>query len=145
MKILVPVDGSKYSMEGVRIAADYAKAKGAKVLLMTVVPFVAGMDLEISAVKWEKLRSEMKEAGEDALEKARFYLKSESVAAQTILSTATNVAEEIISVVEKEKVDLIIIGSRGLTGAKRFMLGSTATKVVSHCPCSVYVVKMSAD
>ncbi len=145
MKVLVPVDGSKYSMEGVKVAIDYAKTKGAKVFLMTVVPFVAGMDLEISAAKWDKLRAEMKQTGEDALEKARFYLKSEGVTAQTILSTANNIADEIISVVEKENIDLIIIGSRGLTGAKRFMMGSTATKVVSHCPCSVHVVKIPAE
>ncbi|MEW6108735.1 MAG: universal stress protein [Nitrospirota bacterium] len=145
MKILVPVDGSKYSMEGVKVAVDYAKTKGAKVFLMTVVPFVAGMDLEVSASKWDKLTTEMKQAGEDALEKAWLYVKSEGAVAQTILSTATNVAEEIINAVGKENINLVVIGSRGLTGAARFMLGSTASKIVNHCPCSVYVVKMPSD
>ncbi|MDP3111608.1 MAG: universal stress protein [Thermodesulfovibrionales bacterium] len=141
MKILVPVDGSKQSMEGVKVAADYAKTKKAKIYLINVVSFIPGMDLEISAHRMNDLVEEMKRAGEAVLEKASSQLKTDGITAETILSTAANAAEEIISVAEKEKVELVIIGSRGLTGAARFMLGSTASKVVRHCLCSVYVVK----
>lgn len=142
MKILVPVDGSKFSMEGLKVALDYAKTKKAEIYLVNVVPFIAGMDLELSARKREDLLEDMKKAGEEVLQKAGNFLKSEGTASHTILSTASNAAEEIISIVEKEKIDLVIIGSRGLTGAARFMMGSTASKVVRHCPCSVYVVKI---
>ena len=141
MKILVPVDGSKQSMEGVKVAADYAKTKKAKIYLINVVSFIPGMDLEISAHRMNELVEKMKRAGEAVLEKASSQLKTDGITAETILSTAANAAEEIISVAEKEKVELVIIGSRGLTGAARFMLGSTASKVVRHCLCSVYVVK----
>ena len=46
MRILVPVDDSKYSIEALKIAADYARTKGAEVCLITVVPYVEAVDLD---------------------------------------------------------------------------------------------------
>ena len=142
MKILVPVDGSKYSMEGVKVALDYAKTKGAEITLITVTPFIPGLDLEISAKELDSLTEKMKRSGEEVLEKAQAVLKSDGVSSRSVLSSSTSAADEIIGVAEKEKTDLIIIGSRGLGGAAtRFFMGSVALKVVSHAPCNLYVVK----
>jgi nucleotide-binding universal stress UspA family protein len=142
MKILVPVDGSKYSTEAVKAAADYAKTKKAEVTLITVSPFVAGLDLEISAKNMANLNESMKSRGEEVLAKAQGILTAEGVTAKTVLSSSISAADEIIGLAEKQKVDLIVIGNRGLGGAAtRFFMGSVASKVVSHAPCSVYVVK----
>jgi nucleotide-binding universal stress UspA family protein len=142
MKILVPVDGSKYSMEAVNVAADYAKTKKADVTLITVSPFISGLDLEISATSMANLNESMKSRGEEVLAKAQGILAAEGVTAKTVLSSSISAADEIIGLAEKQKVDLIVIGSRGLGGAAtRFFMGSVASKVVSHSPCSVYVVK----
>ncbi len=142
MKILVPVDGSKYSMEGVKVALKYAKATKTDIYLMIVTPFISGLDLEISAKEMDSLNESMKNRGEEVLGKAQSMLTSEGVTAKTVLSSSISAADEIVSFAEKEKVDLIIIGSRGLGGAAtRFFMGSVASKVVSHAPCSVYVVK----
>jgi nucleotide-binding universal stress UspA family protein len=51
------------------------------------------------------------------------------------------VAEGILKTAREEKIDIIAIGSRGLTGLTKFMLGSVAQKVVTHATCSVFVVK----
>jgi nucleotide-binding universal stress UspA family protein len=142
MKILVPVDGSKYSMEAVKVAADYAKTKKVDVTLITVTPFMSGLDLEISATNMANLNEGMKSRGEEVLAKAQSILTSEGVTAKTVLSSSISAADEIIGLAEKQKVDLIVIGSRGLGGAAtRFFMGSVASKVVSHSPCSVHVVK----
>ena len=142
MKILVPVDGSTYSMEAVNVALEYAKTKGAEIAIITVTPFIPGLDLEISAKELDSLTEKIKRGGEEVLEKAQAVLKSAGVSARTILSSSTSAADEIIGVVEKEKIDLIIIGNRGLGGkATRFFMGSVALKVVGNAPCSVYVVK----
>jgi nucleotide-binding universal stress UspA family protein len=109
---------------------------------MTVTPFISGLDLEISAGAMDKLNESMKSRGEEFLKKAQDILTAEGVSAKTILSSAISAADEIIDFAEKEKMDLIIIGSRGLGGAAtRFIMGSVALKVVSHAPCNVYVVK----
>ena len=144
MKILVPVDGSKYSIEAVKVALKYAKATKVDISLMTVTPFISGMDLEISAGAMDKLNESMKSRGEGVLAKAQDILKAEGVSSKTILASSISAADDIISFAEKEKADLIIIGSRGLGGAAtRFFMGSVALKVVSHAPCNVYVVKTS--
>jgi nucleotide-binding universal stress UspA family protein len=142
MKILVPVDGSQNSMEAVKVALKYAKATKTNIYLMIVTPFIPGLDLEISAKEMDSLNESMKNRGEEILGKAQSMLTSEGVTAKTVLSSSISAADEIVSFAEKEKVDLIIIGSRGLGGAAtRFFMGSVASKVVSHAPCSVYVVK----
>jgi nucleotide-binding universal stress UspA family protein len=142
MKILVPVDGSKYSTEGVKVALDYAKTKGADITLMTVSPFISGLDLEISAKEMASLNESMKRRGEEVLENAQNILKAEGVSSKTILSSAISAADEILGTAEKDKTNLIIIGNRGLGGAaSRFLMGSVASKVAAHAPCSVYIVK----
>ena len=142
MKILVPVDGSKYSMEAVKVALDYAKTKGAEITLITVTAFVQGLDLEISAGAMANLNESMKGRGEEVLAKAQGIVTGGGATVKTVLSSSVSAADEIIDVAEKEKIDLIIIGSRGLGGAAtRFFMGSVASKVVGHAPCNVYVVK----
>ena len=142
MKILVPVDGSQNSMEAVKVALKYAKATKTDISLMTVTPFISGLDLEISAGAMDKLNESMKSRGEEVLGKAQGILTAEGVSAKTILASSISAADDIISFAEKEKMDLIIIGSRGLgSAATRFIMGSVASKVVSHAPCNVYVVK----
>lgn len=143
MKILVPVDGSKYAVEGVKVALDYAKTKGAEITLMTVTPYIAGMDLEISAKELQSIEASMKSRGEEVLEEAQKILKSGDVKSKTILSSAVSAADEIVSTAENEKVDLIIIGNRGMGGAaSRFLMGSVASKVATGAPCSVYITKV---
>jgi len=142
MKILVPVDGSQNSMEAVKVALQYAKTAKADVYLMTVTPFISGLDLEISAGAMDKLNESMKSRGEEVLSKAQGILTAEGISVKTILSSSISAADDIVGFAEKEKVDLIVIGSRGLGGkATRFIMGSVASRVVSHAPCNVYVVK----
>ena len=80
MKILVPVDGSKQAMEGVKVASDYAKTKGAEVNIMTVISYISDIDLELSASERDRLLESMKSRGEEILEKAKDIAKSHGVA-----------------------------------------------------------------
>lgn len=142
MKILVPVDGSSYSLEGIKVASDYVRTRIAGIHLMTVIPYIADMDLELSASDRDRLLEGMKRRGEDVLEKAKTLLESYGAHyIKTVLSTSASAAHEIVSYAEKEMVDLIVIGSRGLGSGARFFLGSVAAKVVKHSPCCVYVVR----
>jgi nucleotide-binding universal stress UspA family protein len=142
MKILVPVDGSQNSMEAVKVASQYAKTAKADVYLITVSPFISGLDLEISAGAMESLNASMKSRGEEVLSKAQSILTAEGISSKTIFSSSISAADDIVGFAEKEKIDLIVIGSRGLGGkATRFIMGSVASRVVSHAPCNVYVVK----
>jgi nucleotide-binding universal stress UspA family protein len=142
MKVLVPVDGSKHAMEGIKVASHYAKSKNAQVFFMTVIPSVADIDLELSASERDRLLESMKKRGEGILVKAVELIKSLGVQhVNTILATAPSPAQEIVGYAEKEKIDLIVIGSRGKNATAKFHLGSVAANVVRHSPCCVYVVK----
>ncbi len=144
MKILVPVDGSKYSEEAIKIAIDYAKTKGADIYLINVSPFIEGIDLEISASEREKLNETFTKRADCIVRQACGILVGEDVIATCRhVVASSSIPDAIIDYADKENVDLIIIGSRGLGKSSRFKMGSVASKVVKHAPCSVYVVKMS--
>lgn len=142
MKVLVPIDGSKYSTEGVKVASHYAKTKNAETYLITVIPSVADIDLELSASDRDRLFDSMKVRGEEILAKAKAVCKSCGVAVvNTVLAISPSPAQEIVSFAEKEKVDLVVIGSKGRNASSRFHLGSVTANVVSNCHCCVHVVK----
>lgn len=50
-------------------------------------------------------------------------------------------AEAVLSVAEETKADLIVVGNKGMTGARRFVLGSVPNNVSHHAPCSVMIVR----
>jgi nucleotide-binding universal stress UspA family protein len=50
-------------------------------------------------------------------------------------------ADAILDVAEEQKADLIVVGNKGMTGAKRFLLGSVPNKVSHHAPCSVMIIR----
>lgn len=142
MKVLVPVDGSKHSSEGIKVASHYAKTKDAQLYLITVIPSVADIDLELSPSDRDRLLESMKRRGEELLAKAKEQMKSLGVSkVNTILATAPSPAMEIVSYAEKEKIDLIVIGSRGRGANAKFHIGSVAENVVRHSPSCVYVVR----
>ena len=136
MKILVPVDGSAYSLKAVETACDLAKAQAPATIVLTAVA-VQIPELEEGVYIAEK----MKVQAEIALAKAKEVTQGKGVTAEVILATGASPADEIVQVAKDQQADLIVIGSRGLAGKTRSFLGSTASQVVTYSPCSVLVVK----
>jgi nucleotide-binding universal stress UspA family protein len=143
MKILVPVDGSKYSMEALNVALDCAKAKDAAVDVISVVPDTSGIDLEISASQRERVSQRMEQQADSVVKKACEVISRAGVKADCqVVSSASSIADAILEISEEKKTDLIIMGSRGLSPSSRFKMGSVASQVVRYSDCSVYVVKL---
>jgi nucleotide-binding universal stress UspA family protein len=136
MKILVPVDGSAYSLKAVETACDLAKAQAPASVVLTAVA-VHIPELEEGVYIAEK----MKVQAEASLAKAREVAQGKGVTAEVILATGASPADEIVQAAKDQQADLIVIGSRGLAGKTRSFLGSTASQVVTYSPCSVLVVK----
>jgi len=144
MKILVPVDGSQYSMEALDIAYDYAKTKGANIFLINVVPYIEALDLEISASEREKVNQSMEKRADYVVQQACGILAGKDVIATCRhIVKSTSVPDAIIDYAEKEKIDLIIIGTHGRSGFEHIIFGSTAEKVVRKAPCPVLSVRPS--
>jgi nucleotide-binding universal stress UspA family protein len=135
MKMLVPVDGSEFSLKAVEKACDLAKSQPSSLLLVAV-----GIELpELEEGRY--IADKMKVQAEAALTKGKEAALKCGITPELILVTGASPAEEIVSVAKDRQVDLIVIGSRGLAGKTSSFLGSTASKVVTYSPCSVLVVK----
>jgi nucleotide-binding universal stress UspA family protein len=137
MKILVPVDGSSYSLKAVASACDLAKAQASSSLILLAV------SIEMPELEEGKyIADKTKAQAEAALVMAQDQVKACGVnGVEALLATGPSPAEEIVAVAKDRKVDLIVIGSRGLAAKTSSFLGSTASEVVTHSPCSVLVVK----
>lgn len=147
MKVLVPVDGSTHSMEALKVAADFAKTRGAAIFVISVVPFVGGMeDHEISPGRRERAMGKIEQIADEAVKKARDLLGAENVLAQSLqtITSSISVPDAIIDFAEAEAIDVIVMGSRGLTTSSRFKMGSVASQVAKYSPCSVYLVRPAA-
>ena len=136
MKILVPVDGSAYSLKAVETACDLAKSQPSSSLVLLAVA------VEIPELgEGRYIYDKMKAQAEAALAQAKEVAQKCGTVSEVLLATGPSPAEEIVQVAKDEKADLIVIGSRGLAGKTKSFLGSTASKVVTYAPCSVLVVK----
>jgi nucleotide-binding universal stress UspA family protein len=140
MKVLVATDGSEHSMKAVRWALDLAQKGDAKVTLLAVALFtkdLGGMMYEMPPGMQEKIER----AAQEDLNKAAALFSKHGVPVETKLEVGQVPANNIIDAAEQGGFDLIVMGSTGVTGLKRALMGSTASKVVAHAPCSVTIIR----
>ncbi len=147
-RILVAVDGSKPSVDASVQAIDIAKKVGAELIALYVIsPDTRYHYLEDTLTP--KLPSAFKEvlmlamqSGEKRVNNVRQMAKQKSVKVKTdVVVGISSVVKEIIEYAHKNKIDMIVIGSRGLSGFKKMLLGSVASGVVTYAHCPVLVAK----
>ena len=144
-KILVATDGSDQSKNALEHAANSAQRWGALLTILSVVPPPAPMilgDVQYSRDFSYDLEKTFTAYHLGVLNEAKKMLKSKypSVEVNIKLKKGT-VAPKILEVSENEDIDLIVIGSRGLSGLSCILLGSVSNYVVNHCKKPVLVVK----
>lgn len=137
-KILVAHDGSKLSDKALKKALEIALRFGANLTVLTVIPEL--YLTELSDMDRQRIMEALTEETTVAMEKIRSTLASKSVEAKTITRQGMP-AEKILETAKKMKVDLLVVGSHGRHGAKKFLLGSVSTKVVEYSTCPVLVIK----
>ncbi len=141
--IVVGTDGSDTASQAVRQAVDLAHDVGAKVELVSAY----------EPVPSQRLSEERRQAPEDlqwainpredvdaTLEAAAEVARSAGVEVTTYARQG-DPADAILDVAEEIEADLIVVGNKGMTGAKRFLLGSVPNKVSHHAPCSVLIIR----
>jgi nucleotide-binding universal stress UspA family protein len=142
------VDGSKPSVDASVQAIDIAKKVGAELIALYVIsPDTRYHYLEDTLTP--KLPSAFKEvlmlamqSGEKHVNNVRQMAKQKSVKVKTdVVVGISSVVKEIIEYAHKNKIDMIVIGSRGLSGFKKMLLGSVASGVVTYAHCPVLVAK----
>ena len=120
-----------------------ARSLGAKVYLVSAYePVPEGRLRDERAQVPEDLQWMVnpREDVEDTLAEGAASLESQGVDVET-LAREGDPADAILDVAEEKNADLIVIGNKGMTGAKRFLLGSVPNKVSHHAPCSVMIIR----
>ncbi|MFP3985425.1 MAG: universal stress protein [Candidatus Bathyarchaeia archaeon] len=150
-KILVPVDGSKLSEKAAEYAIDIAKKRGATIVATHVVHLPAyaftpapleGMSAPTVAPIPVAISSEQRKIAEKYVNKIKKMAKKSGIKVETkIIENKQSIVHAITEFAEKEGCDLIVIGTKGRTGIKKFLLGSVASGVVTYAPCPVLVVR----
>ena len=141
--IVVGTDGSDTASQAVRQAVDLASAVGAKIELVSAY----------EPVPAQRLAEERRDAPEDlqwaispredvdaTLESAAELARTHGVEVN-LCPRQGDPADAILDVAEERNADLIVVGNKGMTGAKRFLLGSVPNKVSHHAPCSVLIIR----
>jgi len=141
--IVVGTDGSETAGEAVRQATELAQAVGASVQLVSAFEPVGNQRLREERQQVPDDMQWMVSEREDVnatLREAEEQLKEQGVEVQTHARQG-DPADAILDVAEETKADLIIVGNKGMSGAKRFLLGSVPNKVSHHAPCSVMIIR----
>jgi nucleotide-binding universal stress UspA family protein len=143
-KILVAVDGSDPSFNASTYAIDFAKRNDAELIVLYIVSPVPYSQFEYANIgRMNEIESiEKEKAQREVVDKVKQKATENKVSVKTeVLIKYTSVVKEIVEYAEDNKVDMIVIGSRGVTGLKKLLLGSVASGVVTYSHCPVLVVK----
>lgn len=140
---MVGTDGSDTASQAVREAIDLAKVSGAQLSIISAY----------EPVSKRRLQGEQEGAPADVaheigpredvnlvLNAAAAEAKKEGVEVLTH-PVEGNPTEAILNAAEKDDADLIVVGNKGMTGARRFVLGSVPNNISHHAPCSVIIVR----
>ena len=132
MNVVVGVDGSPSSMLAVECVAGLS---GAVQRVLVVAAADAGMAMSDS-----RLVELEREAAEESVRKAKEALAA--LGSKVVGRVADGDPRQVlVDTVLAEKADLLVVGSRGRTGIARLLLGSVASHVAAHAPCSVLIVR----
>jgi nucleotide-binding universal stress UspA family protein len=137
-KVLVPVDGSESSKKALEMALAIAEASSASLLVLEVIEEFGPLPGYYEAAPAGKDR--VKWISEQRFEAVHPVLDKTKVKWERKI-TEGYAADRICEIAAEEKIDMIVIGSRGLSGLGRFLMGSVSDRVVHHAPCSVTVVR----
>lgn len=141
-RIVVGTDGSETAAEAVRQATELARLSGAKLEIVSAY----------EPVRPARLREERNELPDDVAhtvgprEDVNLVLEAASgPAGEAGVEVVTHAREgdpsdAILDVAEETKADLIVVGNKGMTGTRRFLLGSVPNNISHHAPCGVYIV-----
>ena len=142
-RIVVGTDGSDTASEAVRQASELAKISKSELNVVSAYEPVSQSQLREEATDVPGDASHVVNPREEVnvtLDKAAGEAKKAKVKVRKHPREG-DPADAILDVAEEIEADLIIVGNKGMTGAKRFLLGSVPNKVSHHAPCSVMIIQ----
>jgi nucleotide-binding universal stress UspA family protein len=142
-RIVVGTDGSETAAQAVNQAIELAKLTGATLSLVSAYQPASGRRVQAEqAGAPADIQYEIgpREDVNIVLDAAAADAKGHGIEVQTH-PVEGDPADAILNVAEEAKADLIVVGNKGMTGARRYLLGSVPNNVSHHAPCSVLIVR----
>lgn len=137
--ILVAIDGSDASERAIVRAIDEAKVWNAKLNAVYVVE--TGLFSSLPSDNTVEIMYRVLETeGNSVLEKAKQYAAEKGIILTSHMKQG-HAGSEIITLAEREKNDLIVVGSHGKSNADRLLIGSVSTYIVAHSSVTTMVVR----
>ena len=141
-RILVPTDGSELSDKALEAAADFAKALGSSIVIITVIEPYSYTNLsEYRPESIDQYDSRVKEMAQERLEIARELVEKKDINCEVVAFKSFCPAEAIIDAANEYNCDLIFMASHGRQGFAAVLLGSETQKVLTHSKIPVMVYR----
>jgi nucleotide-binding universal stress UspA family protein len=141
--IVVGTDGSETAGKAVARATELAEAVGARLLIVSAFEPVSTTRLREENTQVPADLQWMVNPREDVdatLQDAAAEATARGLPVE-VFARQGDPADAILDVAEEQRADLVVVGNKGMTGAKRFLLGSVPNKVSHHAPCSVLIIR----
>ena len=138
-KILVPTDGSDYSIHAAEYAISIAKTHDAQIMVVYVLDEVV-IDRFSKITEREDIEKELKADGQRYVNFILGLAEKEGVKASSLIVEGRPF-EQIVHLSDGLEMDLIVLGTYGRRGAERILIGSVAERVIEYAHCPVLVVK----
>ena len=143
MKVLIAVDDSSFSDETINFVRRFPLDRDTEMVVLSVArsPVMLSTDMYAAAVSYDDELMKMElERHRTVASRAETRLKEVHPKTRSLV-TYGDPRIEIIETAAAEKADLVVVGSHGRTGLSKLIMGSVASYVATHVPCSVLVVK----
>ena len=137
--ILIPTDGSDYSLRAAEYGISIAKLLSAQIMIVYVLDEVV-LEQVSRASEREEVERELKNDGRRYINYVLGLAEKEGVKAASIIAKGRPF-EQIVHIAKGLKMDLIVMGTYGLRGSDRILIGSVAERVIEYSSCPVLVVK----
>jgi nucleotide-binding universal stress UspA family protein len=138
-KILIPTDGSDYSLRAAEYGVSIAKMLGAEIIVVYVLDDIVLNQIS-KVTEREDVERELKNSGQRYIDYVLNFSEREGVKAASLLAKGRPF-EQIVHLAKGLNMDLIVMGTYGLRGSERILIGSVAERVIEYSPCPVLVVK----
>ena len=138
MEVLVAIEASPNSFKALERAVQLVKAEGGHLTVLTVAETIQDSE---EIFEFEAVHQKILQKAAAIIETAKDYCSQNGLVIKQSILEGPSPAESILEYADNAIIDLIVVGSRVKKGLDKFLLGSIASKIVSHAKCSVLVVR----
>lgn len=140
-RIMVPYDGSKFSIHAFKIALDMAKKYGSKITAVTCLETDIRTPFYVDARAEESILKKEKEEITKQLTKLVSTAEKSNISVNSKIIPTNNVIKSLVSFAKSNKIELVVMGSHGRKGLDKILLGSVANGIAQKVNCPVLIVR----